>query len=350
MYSLKDDIENMFLNSPDKIWAKRKLNEIYNRFGENRLDIENKTTNAEYFEYIMASAYEKEVLEERRQARMKNNMTQRREQQQEDVVEEKNELSPIEQIKQVTEDKELAEKQKRQTNEDADVLKKIREQSEEQQMSSVQSSGEEKSDLSIDIEMKMNLLLENSKAHLKSKDAEDMIEHIYLDIYGNLTIGAGKVINDEKTFMSVNFMVNGRPATMAEKKKAYQDFQKMKERGEYGSGYRANKYENKSPLRVNKQTMEDLLDKHVRNDIKRLRQGMPEFDGLPLALQEVLVDIRYNSGAITEEAWPNLRKAIREKNLAKIMANIQRGVSHKDRQKWAQDKIRSIKDWGYWED
>lgn len=118
MYSMKDEIEKMFLNSPDKIRAKRKLNEIYDRFGENRLDIENKTTNAEYFEYIMASAYEKEVLEERRKARIALNQLKKDDEAEKvknvpddtkgDVlqeVEEEEELSATEQVKKVTEDK-----------------------------------------------------------------------------------------------------------------------------------------------------------------------------------------------------------------------------------------------------
>lgn len=162
--------------------------------------------------------------------------------------------------------------------------------------------------------------------------------------------GAGKLIDDEKTFMSVNFVVNGRPATKVEKAEAYRIFKNLKAKGEYGSTFPAKKYERKSPLRVTQQTIDDLLDKHVRNDIKRLRSGMPEFESLPFALQEVLVDIRYNSGAITEELWPNLRKGIREKNLSLIMDNIKRGKLHSDRLKWAQEKIRSIKNWGYWED
>ncbi len=204
--------------------------------------------------------------------------------------------------------------------------------------------------LHMDINKKMDLLLTKAKDHLRRKDAEDMIEHLYLDIYGNITIGVGKVINDEETFMSVNFMINGRPATKAEKRAAYKRFKELQEQGEYGESIKADKYKTKSPLRVTRQTMEDLLDRHVRNDIRRLRSGMPEFESLPLPLQEVLVDIRYNSGAITVDNWKYLREGISEKNLTKIMANIRRGGLHPDRLKWAQGKIKSIKNWGYWKD
>ena len=73
MYSLKDEYEAMFLNSPEKVRAKKKLNELFDKYGENRQDIENGTNNVEYMEYVMASAFADEVLAERRRKRKEPN-------------------------------------------------------------------------------------------------------------------------------------------------------------------------------------------------------------------------------------------------------------------------------------
>lgn len=122
MYSLKDDIETMFLNSPDKIRAKKKLNELFDKYGESKRAIENGAEGAEYMEYVMASAFADDVLAERRKARgaagertiMQRNPSSERQQDMEDSFysdfeeeEEEEELSMTEQVKKVTEDKEL---------------------------------------------------------------------------------------------------------------------------------------------------------------------------------------------------------------------------------------------------
>ena len=44
---------------------KKRLNELMDLYGENKIDIENKATNTEYMEYILAEPYVDEVLYER---------------------------------------------------------------------------------------------------------------------------------------------------------------------------------------------------------------------------------------------------------------------------------------------
>ncbi len=114
MYSLKDDIEAMFLNSPDKIRAKKKLNELFDKYGESKRAIENGTDNVEYMEYVMASAFADEVLAERRRKRKEPNAQNDDWDEYNPYVltdveeeEEEEELSMTEQVKKVTEDKEL---------------------------------------------------------------------------------------------------------------------------------------------------------------------------------------------------------------------------------------------------
>lgn len=322
MYSFKDELEEIFFGAKNpKTIAKKKLNEYYDRYGERPLDIENALSDAEYRDYFMVSGYADEVLRERREAREAR----------------RNQSLLLDDAAQQKDEEKISEEKS-----ESDLAKRSKSVDEE----SAQNMKEETKN----IEEKMELLLQKAKTHLRSKDAEDTVEHIYLDIFGNITVGAGKVINDEKTFMAVNFEVNGRPATVAEKREAYQTFQKLRRNNMFGRTKKANDYEKYSPLRVTPQTIENLLDRHVRNDIRQLRKGMPEFEHLPMALQEVLVDIRYNSGAITEKSWPKLREAIREKNLSKIIERLNRPDIPEKRNKWAREKIRSIKDWGVLKD
>ena len=66
------------------------------------------------------------------------------------------------------------------------------------------------------------------------------------------------------------------------------------------------------------------MNDHLQNDLKKLREGIDGFDSLPYPLKEVLLDIRYNTGAVSQTKWPNLRNGIREKNLTKIYHNVNR--------------------------
>lgn len=158
------------------------------------------------------------------------------------------------------------------------------------------------------------------------------------------------MVDDKKTFMALNLRNGDKEATYAEKLAAYNKFQELIEKKEYGQKYEASHYKSYSPLRITSQTIDDLLNVHLLNDIARLSNGMPEFDALPIELQEVLVDIRYNTGAITEDRWPKLRQAIRDKNLSQIANEVKRSDVSDERNNWAKEKIKSISGWGYWED
>ncbi len=201
-----------------------------------------------------------------------------------------------------------------------------------------------------DIWKKNKLLFERAKKHLASPDGEGSIDNIYLDTKGYITIGKGENVDDKKTFMALNLKNGNREATYAEKLVVYNKFLELKRKKEYGNKYGSDYYKKYSSLRITPQTMDELLESHLRNDISRLRKGIPEFDKLPIELMEVLVDIRYNSGAITEERWPNLRRGIRDKNLTAIANEINRKDVSQKRNDWAKERIKSITGWGYWED
>ena len=202
---------------------------------------------------------------------------------------------------------------------------------------------EEKLD-DISLEKRYCKLLSNVRKHLENKIGEDLVENIYLDTNGKITTGIGLNINKFDTFMSIDFEVDNRPATYNEKLEAYNKFMELKERKEYGKKYGADHYEKYSNLRINHKTAKNLMNRHTLNDLKKLREGIEDFDKLPLPLQEVLMDIRYNTGNVSKSNWPKLREGIRTKNLTLIADNVSRKDISAERNKWAKDKILSIKE------
>ena len=66
-------------------------------------------------------------------------------------------------------------------------------------------------------------------------------------------------------------------------------------------------------------------------------------------MKEVLLDIQYNvKGGLSAQKWPNLYKAIRERNITGengILTNIHRKDVQPERNDWARRMITSINPW-----
>ena len=91
-----------------------------------------------------------------------------------------------------------------------------------------------------------------------------------------------------------------------------------------------------------------MLRDHLAQDTKYLQREFPDFASYPPELQNVLLDIKFNTGNVSQENWPKLRKAIAEKNLfgdEGILKNVHRKDVGKDRNDWAEQQIRNILYW-----
>ena len=186
-------------------------------------------------------------------------------------------------------------------------------------------------------------LLREAAERLKDPDFEGLVPHIYLDTKGKITTGVGALVDDETTFKAVDWLVdNKRPATDAEKQAAYNHFQDLKRQEKFGQKYGAGYYKDESILQVSEAFALQRMNEHLQNDLKKLREGIDRFDSLPYPLKEVLLDIRYNTGAVSQTRWPNLRNGIREKNLTKIYHNVNRLKIQKKRNQWAKERIKAI--------
>lgn len=188
-------------------------------------------------------------------------------------------------------------------------------------------------------------LLELTKKRLK--EDENIKYHPYLDTKGIITTGNGANIDSKEAFMNVNWQVDGRPATKAEKEAAYKAMKNTKKNGKYGQKFGAQYYKNKTNLRIDDKEAERMRDEHLKKDLKEIKKEVPGFDNLPFELKEVLMDIKYNTGNVKDKegCWPNLHQAILDKDIEKIAKETHRQDVGQKRNDWARNKILSIKKW-----
>lgn len=176
-------------------------------------------------------------------------------------------------------------------------------------------------------------------------DEEGSEEYIYLDTKGIKTTGVGKNIDNKDRFMEINWQVGDRPATYKEKETAFNIFENLQKTGFFGQRLGAEKFRKFSNLQISKKEIENLMVSHLHNDLLTLEKEFPDFKTFPFQLQEVLMDIKYNTGNINQNKWPKLYKAIANKDINKIAENVSRKDVGFKRNEWAKNKILSIRGW-----
>lgn len=183
---------------------------------------------------------------------------------------------------------------------------------------------------------------------------ENVLQHPYLDTKGLITVGGGANVNNWNDFKKVNFTINGVPATEAEKLAAYNIMRNLSnEKDENGNpknwNTQAEAFKKYTNIRISDDEARSLAQNHMTNDLAHIRREFSDFDTFPQPLKEVLLDIQYNvKGGLNEAKWPNLYKAIRERNINVyngIYYNVNRpDVKHR-RNDWARRMINSINQW-----
>lgn len=161
----------------------------------------------------------------------------------------------------------------------------------------------------------------------------------YKDSKGNITIGAGINIDDEDKFRSMEWMDEQKRRIRPNDAVKYRNVLHEMEGNNYKAGY----YKNKTPLRIADEEIRRLYDMHVNNDLKELRNTFKDFGRFPPELQNVLLDIKYNTGNVLQEKWPKLHQAIAERKIEDILNNVHRKDVSIKRNQWAEDEIRKIR-------
>lgn len=183
---------------------------------------------------------------------------------------------------------------------------------------------------------------------------ENVLQHPYLDTKGLITVGGGANVNNWDDFKKVNFTINGVPATEAEKLAAYNIMRNLSnEKDENGNpknwNTQAEAFKKYTNIRISDDEARSLAQNHMTNDLAHIRHEFSDFDTFPQPLKEVLLDIQYNvKGGLNEAKWPNLYKAIRERNTKGyngIYYNVNRPDVKQRRNDWARRMINSINQW-----
>ena len=180
------------------------------------------------------------------------------------------------------------------------------------------------------------------------KRFEKVILHPYIDTKGYITIGAGANVNDWNVFKNLNVTIDGIPATEAQKWEAYNRMCQLSNEKDANGNYvnrnsRADAFENKTNIRISDAEARSLAQNHMNNDLEHLRGEFSDFNSFPLPLKEVLLDIQYNTGNLNQQNWPNLYRAIRNRDINDIVSNVHRRDVAQRRNNWTRDTARSIR-------
>lgn len=183
------------------------------------------------------------------------------------------------------------------------------------------------------------------------KEYEDVKPYPYLDSKGYITTGGGANINDINDFMKVNFTVDGIPATSEQKLSAYNMLRQMSNEkdmsGKYiNRNFKAQSFEPYTNVRISDDEAYRLAYNHMTGDLSHVRQEFSDFDRFPIPLKEVLLDIQYNTGNLNERNWPNLYRAIHDRDVwgeNGIVNNVHRKDVQQRRNDWARKKAQSIR-------
>lgn len=174
------------------------------------------------------------------------------------------------------------------------------------------------------------------------KKHEGVKDFPYKDTKGIITVGGGLNVNHFDKYASLNWVHKdtGQCATPDEIKTAY-DYIKQTPFG----NYRADFYKTYTDLRLTDDEIDVQLKKHLQNDLEQIRRVMPFFDKLPAGVQDVVMDIQYNTGHI--ERFPKFIRAIQDKNIRGIVEESHRKDVSEERNMNMVKKILQIVDWDY---
>lgn len=184
------------------------------------------------------------------------------------------------------------------------------------------------------------------------KRFERIIPYPYIDTKGLITIGGGVNVNNWSVFKNLNLTIDGVSATEAQKWEVYKHMRELSEEKDEDGNYvnrnrLAETFEPETMIRISDIEARSLAQNHMNNDLAHLREEFTSFDYFPLPLKEILLDIQYNvKGGISENKWPKLYKAIREKNVFGkdgIVENVNRPDVGKERNDWAKKMAHLIR-------
>ena len=178
------------------------------------------------------------------------------------------------------------------------------------------------------------------------KKHEGSINYAYLDTLGKVTAASGLYIPNQKTFISLPWMYQGKEATTEQKLGEYKrllDFQKQKI---FGKNYTSEDFRvtnHSQELTLSEHTIIDKTMEHLGNDLAELESKFPAFETYPRTLQMVLLDMQYNMGHnFNSEKWHFFFEGVNKKNVFQMINEVNRYQVGKTRNDWARNTLREI--------
>lgn len=183
-----------------------------------------------------------------------------------------------------------------------------------------------------------NQMIKDRLYPVVKKHEKDTI-YPYKDTKGNITVGLGSNVHNKQKFDSIKWQdEKGNPISREDLNKYYQKLLNMP-----GGNVVADNYKDKTPLRISEAESRRLHDEHIKEDLDYLRKTFKDFDKFPPQLQDVLTDIKYNTGNVDAEKWPKLHQAIKDKDLNNIIDNVHRKDVPFSRNDWANRELLKIR-------
>lgn len=170
------------------------------------------------------------------------------------------------------------------------------------------------------------------------KRYEGITNYPYKDTKGIITVGCGLNVNKIGQYTLLNWIekeANKKAPLLAIKK----DYNSIKN-APVGN-YRADFYQKYTCLRLSNAEINKQMTDHLKHDLKYIRHIIPTFNTLPSCLQDVILDIQYNTGHL--ERFPKFLNAIHHKDIDSMVKECHRkGISEQRNREMVQKILQVV--------
>jgi len=141
---------------------------------------------------------------------------------------------------------------------------------------------------------------------------EDNIPHMYADVYGNVTVGVGCLLETAEEAMSLPFQYK-KKKEFACPETIRHEWEELTEFGNPAGKYRHTYYRRLTSLKLSDEAREALFKETLQKFVEDAKRILPDFWSYDGMTQAAIVDIFYNRGsaraanmlvpALTERDW-----------------------------------------------
>jgi GH24 family phage-related lysozyme (muramidase) len=171
-----------------------------------------------------------------------------------------------------------------------------------------------------------------------AKKWEGVVQHLYLDTKGLVTVGIGNLTNTLNAAQALPFVNSstGQAATKGEIQTNFNAVKGMK------AAMVATSYRQNPNLVLTNEEIEKLAGDRIRDEfLPQIRKVFSGFDGYPIEAKEVIVDITYNVGTGKIRSWKNLIKHAEASDWSAASEEAVVSSSSQSRNNWRKSTMAS---------